>query len=380
MDSTNGNFTFTCPHCEQRLEAESDMAGMELDCPTCGQTITVPSPTPTPVISVVEKPNLMPVPEMTPVISDKTSSQKSMSKWVGVAVLVVICIVALTKESIGVDKAGKSVVKTDNSEELQKDVQENQKEVSRGKSNSSDKAEQEARALFREAMRYYDGDGVLQNYDKALKLLQVASDKGSIDADAKIAEIYWNGDANKERNKELAVEYALRHGNRRSPDASMILGLASFFGYKTSEGEVEPRLTDAYNYFSAVGSNNIEARFYCGLMQYHGVGTEQSFEDAAETFFSCCKGMSGSDPYAGDAAVCLGYMYYKGEGVAKNDDQAKKWLIWGYKNGCAAFAIAHYARAYPGGMDLFKKALNEYYQPLKGSLAMVRTGMIDFTP
>lgn len=39
------NFIFTCPHCEQRLEAEPDMAGMELDCPTCGQTITVPPPT-----------------------------------------------------------------------------------------------------------------------------------------------------------------------------------------------------------------------------------------------------------------------------------------------------------------------------------------------
>lgn len=36
------SFTFNCPHCEQHLEAESDMVGMELNCPTCGQLIRVP--------------------------------------------------------------------------------------------------------------------------------------------------------------------------------------------------------------------------------------------------------------------------------------------------------------------------------------------------
>lgn len=44
MNIANNNFTFSCPHCEQHLEAEPDMVGMELDCPTCGQKITVPQP------------------------------------------------------------------------------------------------------------------------------------------------------------------------------------------------------------------------------------------------------------------------------------------------------------------------------------------------
>ena len=38
------SFTFICPHCEQRLEAEPDMVGMELKCPTCALPITVPAP------------------------------------------------------------------------------------------------------------------------------------------------------------------------------------------------------------------------------------------------------------------------------------------------------------------------------------------------
>lgn len=37
-------FKFACPHCGQHLEAEPDMVGMELECPSCGKAITVPEP------------------------------------------------------------------------------------------------------------------------------------------------------------------------------------------------------------------------------------------------------------------------------------------------------------------------------------------------
>lgn len=36
-------FTFACPHCGQHLEAESDMVGMKLECPSCGKPLVVPS-------------------------------------------------------------------------------------------------------------------------------------------------------------------------------------------------------------------------------------------------------------------------------------------------------------------------------------------------
>ena len=35
---------FDCPHCSESLEAESDMAGGVLDCPTCTKEIRIPSP------------------------------------------------------------------------------------------------------------------------------------------------------------------------------------------------------------------------------------------------------------------------------------------------------------------------------------------------
>ena len=42
------NFSFSCPHCGQPLEAEADWAGMELDCIYCGKPLTVPPPSPDP--------------------------------------------------------------------------------------------------------------------------------------------------------------------------------------------------------------------------------------------------------------------------------------------------------------------------------------------
>ncbi len=33
---------FACPHCSQRLEAESTWAGREINCPTCSGIIAVP--------------------------------------------------------------------------------------------------------------------------------------------------------------------------------------------------------------------------------------------------------------------------------------------------------------------------------------------------
>ena len=44
MNNARDNFKFACPHCGQHLEAEPDMVGIEVECPSCGKAITVPAP------------------------------------------------------------------------------------------------------------------------------------------------------------------------------------------------------------------------------------------------------------------------------------------------------------------------------------------------
>ena len=40
------DLVFKCPHCEQELEVDAGGAGTTLQCPSCSNTITVPSPPP----------------------------------------------------------------------------------------------------------------------------------------------------------------------------------------------------------------------------------------------------------------------------------------------------------------------------------------------
>ena len=35
---------FDCPHCEQELEVDATGAGSEIECPSCGEKITIPKP------------------------------------------------------------------------------------------------------------------------------------------------------------------------------------------------------------------------------------------------------------------------------------------------------------------------------------------------
>ncbi len=35
---------FDCPHCEQELEVDAGGAGSEIECPSCGEKITIPKP------------------------------------------------------------------------------------------------------------------------------------------------------------------------------------------------------------------------------------------------------------------------------------------------------------------------------------------------
>jgi len=40
------SFTVNCPHCDQSLEAENEMKGMEVECPECGNPFTITPPAP----------------------------------------------------------------------------------------------------------------------------------------------------------------------------------------------------------------------------------------------------------------------------------------------------------------------------------------------
>ncbi len=60
------DITFNCPNCEQELEVDGSAAGSTLECPSCAQTITVPSPDPTNIVVPTPVPVRTPPPPPAP--------------------------------------------------------------------------------------------------------------------------------------------------------------------------------------------------------------------------------------------------------------------------------------------------------------------------
>src|SRR5688572_29062628 len=40
------DLTFSCEHCKQQLAVDASAAGSEIECPSCGRSLTVPQPDP----------------------------------------------------------------------------------------------------------------------------------------------------------------------------------------------------------------------------------------------------------------------------------------------------------------------------------------------
>lgn len=105
MNNTNGNFTFTCPHCGQHLEAEPDMAGMKMKCPTCGKAIAIPMSQVNPAIEEPEIQTLasgsawgLPKPQISCSRAESEDSPKGWGKatnW-GIAIAIAsMCLIAV---------------------------------------------------------------------------------------------------------------------------------------------------------------------------------------------------------------------------------------------------------------------------------------------
>ena len=237
--------------------------------------------------------------------------------------------------------------------------------------------------LYKEAMRYYNGDDVLQDYTRAVELLIKASEKGSAEANGQLANIYFFGGANQSVDDVKAISYAKKSGKHKTQLAHMILGLSYLCGVENVQKQdfkaAYSELSIADNYYYPV--------FLVGLMRYHGVGTKEDKRGAAEQFYSICKDKPNNE-YAGFAALCLGYMYAHGEGIGRNKTEGDSWLKWGFRasgraklfvgdnwDGDEKALIRPFAREGKGDLDDMASAMRVHY--LMGAARDVWPGEMD---
>ena len=238
--------------------------------------------------------------------------------------------------------------------------------------------------LYKEAMRYYNGDDVLQDYTRAVELLIKASEKGSAEADGQLAFIYWYGDAGQSEDEVKAISYAQKSGKNKTQLAHQILGDSYLHGVEKAQKQ---DFRAAYSEFS-MASNYYYSRFLVGLMRYHGVGTKEDKRGAAEQFYLNCKDKPNNNDYAGFSALCLGYMYAHGEGIGRNKTEGDSWLKWGFRasgraklfvgdnwDGDEKALIRPFAREGKGDLDDMASAMRVHY--LMGAARDVWPGEMD---
>ena len=190
-------------------------------------------------------------------------------------------------------------------------------------------ADGDADILCKRGFKYYLGDGVLQDYYRAIEYLDCASEIGCPRADCILAHMYLRGEGCKKDDVTKTKSFVHAKKGLACKDkvyevAACVLGLLYCTGFKDTHGSYQMDAYKAYRYFSACESES-DALFFKGLMEYHGIGTVKNPEKAAETFYAVTK-VSDSNFNKGRAQMCLGYIYFRGEGVAKNIDLAWKML------------------------------------------------------
>jgi len=169
-------------------------------------------------------------------------------------------------------------------------------------------------AQFNLGFMYRKGQGVKQNYTKALAYYQLASDQGNADAQSTLGFMYNNGQG-VEQNYAKAVEYYQLAADQGCARAQCNLG----FMY---EGQgVEQNYAKAVAYYQLAADQGVAgAQYNLGSMYNNGDGVKQNYAKAVEYY------RLAADQGLARAQHNLGGMYSDGTGVAKNRSTALKWI------------------------------------------------------
>ena len=231
----------------------------------------------------------------------------------------------------------------------------------------------DAEELFVRGLGYYSGNGVRQNYDKAIEYFLKAAEQGLPEAQASLGEMYregrgvdrdykesfkwylkaaesgmpesqynvgymyYNGEG-VEVSKEKAAEWFMKAADQGYAPAQNYLGKMFFLGeglpvnegegirlYKRSAAQGNENARSALKMIAekaleAAKGGDAGLQFVVGGMYMLGDGFEQNYEEAVKWFEkAAAQGLV-------DAKFFLGSMYECGEGVEKNYDTAFKWF------------------------------------------------------
>ena len=181
----------------------------------------------------------------------------------------------------------------------------------------------DAKAQIQLGNMYYKGQGVQQDYIKAMNWFRRAADQGLAKAQYYLGEMCRNGEG-VARDYAEAVTWYRKAAEQGYVNAQILLG-----SYYKGQG-VQQDYKEALKWFRrAAEQGNAPAQIQLSLMYHDGQGVQQDYAEAVKW---CRKAAEQGDA---DAQSALGAMYYKGQGVVQDNTEALKWFRRAAEQGLA---------------------------------------------
>ncbi|HIY83813.1 MAG TPA: SEL1-like repeat protein [Candidatus Rubneribacter avistercoris] len=198
----------------------------------------------------------------------------------------------------------------------------------------------DARAQTLLGQRYYYGDGVGQDYERAAELLGRAVAQGDAAAQCGLGALYDDG-LGVEQSYEKAAELYGQAAVQGQADAQRRLGRLYRYGLGVQQSY--EKAVELYT--QAANQGDASAQCSLGDLYYDGLGVEQNYERAAELYEQ-----AAAQGYA-LAQSNLGFLYYSGQGVEQDYEKAVEFLNQAADQGDAD-AQANLGRLYDEGLGV----------------------------
>lgn len=172
---------------------------------------------------------------------------------------------------------------------------------------------------------YYVGEGVKQDYSKAVEWYRKAAVQGDKDAQYNLAVAYAFGEGIQQDLKEASLWY------RRSAEQGHVISQYSL-GLSYAYGEGVPQdSTEAVKWFQkAAEQGYVRAQIQLGSAYHTGEGVTQDYSKAIDWY------RMAADRGDATAQYNLGTLYRSGKGVEQNYQQAIRWFTMAADQGYAA--------------------------------------------
>lgn len=234
------------------------------------------------------------------------------------------------------------------------------------------------KAQFMLGKIYFNGEGVPQDYEKAVKWYTKAAEEGVLDAQLELVKIYQEGFGDQKKDFSQAEKWQMRAAEQGHADSQYVFGfishtlkdetkaidwytkaarqghldaqLALAWLYYDSAGMPQDHKQSAYWYAKAAEQGSTEAQKHLALMYFKGQGVDQDIKKAYQLW---SKAAIKGDTFSQSK---IAWMFFEGKGVQQNFEQAIYWWTKAAEQGEAN------SQHRLGGMYYFGKGIPQDYE------------------